>query len=111
MNHTGLTSQQVEQSRAQNGVNRLTPPPRVPGWQEFLSKFEDPVIRILIIAAVISFCVGLLERHISIESIVIVVAILLATGLAPWNESKANAEFGALNWASDEAESDTSYSL
>lgn len=102
MNQTGLTSAQVEQSRQQNGVNMLTPPPRIPWWQEFLSKFEDPVIRILIIAAVISFGVGLLEKHISIESIGIVIAILLATGLAYWNESKANAEFDVLNTTSDD---------
>lgn len=111
MNFPGLTSAQVEQSRQQNGVNMLTPPPCIPWWQEFLSKFEDPVIRILIIAAVISFGVGLLEGHLSIESVGIVIAILLATGLAYWNESKANAEFDVLNTSSDEAESDISYSL
>ena len=99
---TGLSTQQVAQSRAQHGENVLTPPPRIPWWQEFLSKFEDPVIRILIIAAVISFGVGLLEKHISIESIGIVIAILLATGLAFWNERKANAEFDVLNTTSDE---------
>ncbi|PQV62933.1 Ca2+-transporting ATPase [Abditibacterium utsteinense] len=102
MKLTGLTSQQVEQSRATHGANMLTPPPRIPWWQEFLSKFEDPVIRILIIAALISFGVGLLEKHISIESIGIVIAILLATGLAFWNERKANAEFDVLNTTSDE---------
>ncbi|BCM92279.1 calcium-transporting ATPase 1 [Abditibacteriota bacterium] len=99
---TGLSADQVAQSRAQHGVNVLTPPERDPWWKEFLSKFEDPVIRILIIAAVISFGVGALEKHFSFESIGIVVAILLATGLAFWNERKANAEFDVLNTTSDE---------
>jgi Ca2+-transporting ATPase len=104
MQLTGLTSQQVEQNRQQFGANVLTPPPRIPWWQEFFSKFEDPVIRILIIAAVISLVVGLLDRppHLSIESIGIVIAILLSTGLAFWNERKANAEFDVLNTTSDE---------
>ncbi|RYG71349.1 haloacid dehalogenase, partial [bacterium] len=102
MKLTGLTSQQVQQSREQHGANVLTPPPRIPWWQEFLSKFEDPVIRILMIAAAISFGIGLLEKHISLESIGIVIAILLATGLAYWNESKANAEFDVLNTTSDD---------
>ncbi|RYX81493.1 calcium-translocating P-type ATPase, PMCA-type [bacterium] len=99
---TGLSADQVAQSRAQHGVNVLTPPERDPWWKEFLSKFEDPVIRILIIAAAISFGVGALEKKFSFESIGIVVAILLATGLAFWNERKANAEFDVLNTTSDE---------
>ena len=98
MNFPGLTSPQVEQSRAEYGANVLTPP-RISWWRE------------LIIAAAISFGVGLLEKHISIESTGIVIAILLATGLAFWNESTANAEFDALNWTSNEGESDTSCSL
>ncbi len=102
MKLTGLTSPQVQQSRQQHGANVLTPPPRIPWWQEFLSKFEDPVIRILMIAAAISFGIGLLEGHLSIESIGIVIAILLATGLAFWNERKANAEFDVLNTTSDD---------
>ena len=102
MKISGLSASEVAQSRAQHGLNVLTPPARIPWWQEFLSKFEDPVIRILIIAAVISFGVGALERHFSIESVGIVIAILLATGLAFWNERKANAEFDVLNTTSDD---------
>ena len=102
MKISGLSSAEVAQSRAQHGVNVLTPPARIPWWQEFVSKFEDPVIRILIIAAVISMGVGALEGHFSIESVGIVIAILLATGLAFWNERKANAEFDVLNTTSDD---------
>lgn len=110
MNQTGLTSQQVEQFRAQNGVYMLTLP-RIPWWREFLSKFEDPVIRILTIAAVISFGVGLLEKQISIESFGIIVAITLATGLAYWNESNTNAEFDVLRISPGKAVSKTGYPL
>ncbi len=102
MKLSGLSAAEVAQSRAQHGPNVLTPPVRIPWWQEFLSKFEDPVIRILIIAAVISLGVGALEGHFSIESVGIVIAILLATGLAFWNERKANAEFDVLNTTSDD---------
>jgi Ca2+-transporting ATPase len=70
---------------------------------QFAEKFNDPVIRILIIAAVISFGVGALEGHVAIESLGIVVAILLATGLAFINEFRANKEFDVLNQTSDEA--------
>ena len=50
--HPGLTPAQVEESRRAHGSNALTPPEREPWWKQFLSKFEDPVIRILIVAAV-----------------------------------------------------------
>src|SRR5687767_14757011 len=99
---TGLTSEQVATSRAQYGENVLTPPPRDPWWVQFKEKFDDPVIRILMIAAVISFGVGLTDGH-YVEGIGIVVAILLATGLAFINEFRANKEFDVLNQTSDEA--------
>lgn len=98
---TGLSTQQVAHSRAQHGGNVLTPPERDPWWRD-LSKFEDPVIRILIIAAVVAGVVNALEKNPPFESLGIVAAILLATGLAFWNERKANSEFDVLNTTSDE---------
>ena len=103
MQHTGLTSAEVAQSRAQYGENLLTPPPRDPWWVQFIEKFNDPVIRILLIAAFISFGIGALEGHLSIEGIGVVIAVLLATGLAFINEFRANREFDVLNQSSDEA--------
>ena len=46
----GLTAQQVEESRRKYGENVLTPPARESLWKKFLEKFEDPIIRILLIA-------------------------------------------------------------
>ena len=83
MDLNGLTSAQVVASRAEHGANILTPPPRDPWWVQFAEKFNDPVIRILIIAAGISFGVGALEGHIAIESLGIVVAIPGRARLSP----------------------------
>ncbi len=99
---TGLTSQQVEESRAQYGANILTPPARDPWWKLYLEKFEDPVIRILIIAAVITIAVGVVDGH-YVEGVAIIIAILLATTLAFVNEYRANQEFDVLNTINDEA--------
>lgn len=97
----GLTAEQVVESRRRHGSNVMTPPERDPWWCLWLEKFEDPVIRILLIAAGIALVVGLADGS-YLEGIGIIVAILLATTLAFLNEYKAGREFDILNQTSDE---------
>ncbi len=97
----GLTTSEVEASRRRHGANVLTPPPRSTWWQEYLSKFNDPVIRILMLAAGLAIAVGLADGRIA-EGAGILVAIFLATFLAYWNEHRAAREFDILNRAEDE---------
>ena len=99
--HTGLTSAQVEESRKLHGSNQLTPPERDPWWVQLLEKFTDPLIVILMVAAVISFIPVLIADHSPIESIGIILAVLLATLVGFINEYKANKEFDILNQVSD----------
>ncbi|MEB3226062.1 MAG: calcium-translocating P-type ATPase, PMCA-type [Synechococcus sp.] len=99
--YSGLTAEQVQANRAQYGANVLTPPQRRPWWQLFLEKFEDPVIRILMIAAVVALVVGTLRGEYA-EGLGIIVAILLATIVAFFNEFKANQEFALLNHVYDQ---------
>ncbi|WP_413161959.1 calcium-translocating P-type ATPase, PMCA-type [Capilliphycus salinus ALCB114379] len=102
MNHLkGLTSVEVEASRQAHGSNVLTPPERDPLWKQFLEKFDDPIIRILIAAAVIAIAVGIFEGN-ALEGFGIIVAIFLATTVAFFNEYKANQEFNILNQINDE---------
>ena len=98
----GLTSQQVEQNRAKFGANVLTPPPREPWWRLYLEKFNDPVIRILMIAAGLAILIGAMKGEVAAEGIGILVAIVLATFLSFWNEYRANKEFDILNQANDD---------
>ncbi|MGL6074597.1 MAG: calcium-translocating P-type ATPase, PMCA-type [Fimbriiglobus sp.] len=97
----GLSANEVLASRAKYGVNVLTPPEREPWWKQWLSKFEDPVIRILIIAAIIQIGVGIYKGE-YIEGLAIVLAILLATTIAFVNEYKAGKEFDVLNQVNDD---------
>lgn len=97
----GLTAAEVESSRQKYGSNLLTPPERDPWWQLFLEKFEDPIIRILMVAAFLAIVVGIFDGNIT-EGIGIVIAILLATTVAFFNEYKANQEFEILNQVNDE---------
>lgn len=102
----GLTDDQVIQSRQKHGSNILTPPPKEPLWKLFLEKFEDPIVRILIIAAFLSLAIAIFEHlstgeaHYS-ETIGIFCAIFLATGVAFWFEMDANKKFDILNQVND----------
>ncbi|MDD3146639.1 MAG: calcium-translocating P-type ATPase, PMCA-type [Candidatus Riflebacteria bacterium] len=98
----GLTSLQVIENRRKFGPNVLTPPEREPWYRLLLEKFDDPIIRILMIAAFIAIAVGLVNGE-YFEGIGIIIAILLATTLAFINEYKAGKEFDILNQVSDEA--------
>lgn len=97
----GLTALEVEENRKKFGANILTPAERDPWWKLLLEKFDDPIIRILMIAAVIAIGVGFINGE-YLEGIGIVIAILLATILAFLNEFKAAKEFDILNQVSDE---------
>lgn len=99
--HRGLTEAEVEASRQKYGSNLLTPPKRSPWWKLWLEKFDDPVIRILIIAAVIAITVGIFEGN-YVEGLGIIAAVLLATTVAFLNEYKASQEFDILNKVNDE---------
>ena len=99
---TGLTTVEVEQSRAAHGSNQLTPPEHDPWWVQLLEKFTDPLIVILMVAAVISFIpVIFVPGHSWIESAGIVGAVFLATTVGFINEYKANKEFDILNKVND----------
>lgn len=97
----GLTAQQVAESRSHHGRNVLTPPEGDPWWKQYLSKFDDPVIRILMVAAFIAIAAGAAHGE-YLEGIGILIAILLATALAFVNEYKANQEFEILNKTDDD---------
>lgn len=92
----GLTDVEVVQSRKLSGTNVLTPPVKTPWWKDYISKFDDPVIRILMVAAVIAMVGGAAHGG-YIEGVGILIAIFLATAIAFVNEYKANQEFEILN--------------
>ena len=141
----GLTTAAVAQSRQRLGVNKLTPLPREPLWKKFLEKFDEPIIKILLGAALLSmfvdlfqsrpglagaalavvaivlggvlalrkghwvpsilfvsalvlFFVGLIAAgHPSVEGLAVMVAVILATGVAFLSEYKSDREFEVLN--------------
>ncbi len=108
-NITGLSEAEVEASRKQHGANVLTPPEKDPLWKQFLEKFSDPLIIILLVAGALSVGISIYEyvglgqgAEVFFEPVGIFIAILLATGLAFYFEHQADKEFSLLNQVNDD---------
>ena len=97
----GLTDEEVRKSRAEYGVNLLTPPKRPSLWRLYLEKFEDPVVRVLLVAAFFSLIISVVENEYA-ETVGIIAAILLATGIGFFFEYDANKKFDLLNAVNEE---------
>lgn len=86
----GLSEAEAADSRARFGSNRLTPLPRVPAWQKFLEKFDEPIIKILLAASLLKIVVDLFEASAAAGlGMLAAVAGTAAAGwlwnrLAPW---------------------------
>ena len=54
MSKYGLSKEQIEESRRKYGDNTLTQPPQETFWSKLLGNFQDPIIRILIVALLVN---------------------------------------------------------
>ena len=108
--YQGLNPEQVAESRRLHGENVLTPPEKTSLWKQFLEKFEDPIIRILLVAWVLSMviagvhCWGPEAAGFSafLEPLGIFFAIMLASCVGFFFEVKANRAFDVLNTVNDD---------
>lgn len=106
----GLTAEQVKESRLKYGSNILTPPEKTSLWKQFLEKFEDPIIRILLLAWVLSMiissvhCWGPEQEGFAafLEPLGIFFAIMLASTIGFFFEVKAARAFEVLNAVNDD---------
>jgi Ca2+-transporting ATPase len=93
----GLTSSQVPWIREQSGANVMTPPVREPIWRQYLTHYDNPIIKILIIAVIISAAVAIIQGTGFLDTVGIIIAVLLATTLSFVNEYRSSREFEVLN--------------
>ena len=125
--YTGLTDAQVLESRKKHGENVLTPPEKDSLWKRFFEKLTGPfghhikgwedgdeLIFILEIAALLSILISFSEYYgwlgapspdgwkVFFEPVGILIAIMLATGIAFHYELKADKEFSLLNQVNDD---------
>ena len=97
----GLTVLQVEASRRQHGENVLTPPRRQSMWRLYLEKYDDPMVRILLVAAAVSLALAFIKQDF-IETIGIIAAIVLATTVGFYFERDAARKFSVLTQLGEE---------
>ena len=101
---TGLTERQVLESRQTHGSNALSDIPPTPLWRRLLLGLRDPMILILLVALLVQLALFLCGRAEWYEPFGILVAILIANGVAAVFESRQQGKATALRRAASAAE-------
>ena len=97
----GLTAAEVLQSRQEHGENVLTPPKQQSKWRLYLEKYEDPMVRILLVAALVSLALSFVKQDF-VETLGIIAAIILATTVGFYFECDAARRFNILTQMGEE---------
>ena len=108
----GLTDDQVERQRAIWGTNELDKEDPKSMWELFVEQFDDPLVKILLAAAAVSFAIaytdtmggeGESQGHIEgegvtafVEPAVILLILILNAIVGVWQESNAESALEAL---------------
>lgn len=92
----GLTQQQADARRKETGPNKLREAPKPTLWQRFIAQLRDPMLVILLVAAVVSGVTNYLAGDHVAEAGIILVVVLLNAALGVLQESKAEAAIEAL---------------
>ncbi|KAL4853336.1 Calcium-transporting ATPase 2 [Chlorella vulgaris] len=100
---SGLSSSEVEARRSKYGFNELEKAPGTPLWKLILEQFDDTLVKILLLAAAVSFGLALFEGEAEesgvrafIEPLVIVLILVLNAAVGVWQESNAENALEAL---------------
>lgn len=100
----GLSSYDVEKQRQVHGWNELTKEKGKPLWQLVIQQFDDMLVKILVVAAFISFILAYFEEEEEeeskesgyVEPVVIVLILILNAIVGVWQESNAEKALEAL---------------
>ncbi|WP_372076487.1 cation-translocating P-type ATPase [Vibrio amylolyticus] len=97
---TGLSTSEANERLEKHGTNELTAQESASAWELYIHQYKNPLIFILAVGAIVSWSTG----H-AIDAIAIAVIILINTGIAFWQELKAQKGMEALKeMAAPEAE-------
>lgn len=97
----GLSDKEVAESRLKHGENVLTPPQKTSLWRLYIEKYNDPIIKILLVAAAISLGLAAIEND-YVETIGIFLAIFFATTVGFYFERDAAKRFDELSALGEE---------
>lgn len=95
-NENGLTSSEAEKRLAENGKNKLVEAKKISLFRRFLSQLTDPMIIILIVAAVVSGVTAFYSGEGFEDVIIIMLVVIINAVLGVYQESKAEKAIEAL---------------
>ena len=94
---SGLTAAEAAQRLAANGPNKLDEPPQKTLLARFIEQFKNPMILVLLAAAVISAVTGILQEGKLEADVFIILFVVIANAvLGVYQENKAEAAIAAL---------------
>lgn len=93
---SGLSSQEAEKRLLENGKNKLEEGKKKSIVRRLFEQFTDPMIIILIVAAVISGITAVMEKEFPTDVIIILAVVIINAVLGVYQESKAEAAIEAL---------------
>ena len=92
----GLSAFEVRASRTKYGENALPPPEVETFWEKLFDNFNDPLIKILLVALLITLGLSVAGYADWIEALGIGIAVFLATTVSTFSEYKNEASFQEL---------------
>ena len=95
-NISGLTTQEVERSRNENGTNRLSEKEKPTLMKKYLEKFDDPIITILLVALGINIVFTFFGKVDWFECVGIFVSVMIATWVSALSEYKNEEAFRSI---------------
>ena len=96
-----LSSSKVEEQRNKYGSNRLTEKKQDGFWKKYFEAFNDPIIKILLVALVINLIFVFTGNAEWYEAVGIFVAVLLATFVSTFSEYSNEKAFAKLQAEAD----------
>lgn len=89
-NEEGLSIEEAKRRLNSDGPNKLRETKKEPYWKKFLSEFRDLMIIVLIISAIVSFVLSIINNEGFIDSIIIIAIVILNAILGFIQELKAD---------------------
>ena len=96
-NEEGLCIEEAKRRLKSDGPNKLRETKKEPYWKKFLSEFRDLMIIVLIISAIVSFVLSIINNESFIDSIIIIAIVILNAILGFIQELKADKAIESLS--------------